>query len=362
MAFWNFLGGGSTKTVLPKVFSLPIEQTAFVKIDVETIFQKILTDVAERTHGLSEDQKNTLWDSCLKSENAQGLISMLAEAIASQQDLYLVYDKAIKVLRKATQKEQAQIKADYTKEAKSSTGIYISFAKFDKIKLINIYSALSYCVAGALNKGMNISMALQIAIKELRQSVGASDSEIAITQAKDIADSLTEGRAVLMDVEDEIRNTMPDLTSVEKAMDYINQKLSFYLGFPSSYIEGEQTSGISSTGEADTKAIERGLKNVYESIMKPVLFALFGVKTRYKSQDFRQLSQALEAVKTFELVGDEYIGPASKKKIVHSILDLDDDDIKEDEEALAKLKKELKDVPPKNNELPPGNQPVVEKK
>lgn len=353
---WSFFGSSSSKgTELPKLFLLPVEQGAFINIDVKSIFQKILTDVSERAHGLSEDQKNTLWDSCLKSEHAEGLITMLAEAMTNQTDLYLVYDKTVNVLRKADFKEQQQIKEDYKKEAKSSIGVYISFAKFDKIKLIRLYSALTYCVAGALNKGMNISMALQIAIKNLRSSVGLIDAEKAEAQAKDMAKAMEEGRGVLMDVEDAIRNSMPDLTSVEKAMQFINEKLSFYLGLPASYIMGEQTTGISSTGEADTKAVERGLKNYYESIFKPVVFALFGVKTKYKSQDFRQLSSALEALKTFELVSDTYLGPASKKKIMQSILDLDDDDIKEDEKEVAQALKDAKDVTPPGTQEPPQN-------
>lgn len=350
MGLWGFLGGSSSKgTELPSIFPLDITKTDFVSIDVKSIYQKILTDVCERTHGLSDDQKNTLWDSCLKSENAEGLITMLADAMTQQSDLFLVYDKGVKVLRKATQSEKTQIKADYDTQAKSSVGVYISFTKFDKIKLVKLYSALSYCVVGALNKGMNISMALQIGVKNLRAGVSLNDSEVAIQQAQDIAKALQEGRATLMDVEDAIRNTMPELTSVEKAMQFINEKLSFYLGFPSSYVIGEQTSGISSTGEADTKAVERGLKNVYESIMRPVLFALFGVNVSYKSQDFRQISQALETLKTFELISDTYLGPASKKKIVYSILDLDDEDKKADEKALASLPKE-KDVKPTKEE------------
>lgn len=358
MSWWGFLGGSSKSNELPVIFPLDITKVDFVSIDVKSIYQKILTDVCERTHGLSEDQKNTLWDSCLKSENAEGLITMIADAMTQQKDLYLVYEKPIKLLRKATQEEQVKIQADYKREAKSETGVYISFTKFDKIKLVKLYSALSYCVVGALNKGMNISMALQIGVKNLRNSVNLGDSALAVAQAEDISKALQESRAVLMDVEDAIRNTMPDLTSVEKAMQFINEKMSFYLGFPSSYVMGEQTSGISSTGEADTKAVERGLKNIYESIMRPVFFALFGVNVSYKSQDFRQISQALETLKTFELISDTYLGPASKKKIVYSILDLDDEDLKADQKALAELPKE-KDVTPTKEtppQLPKGNQ------
>lgn len=325
MGFWSFLGSSSkTATELPDLFPLSIAQDKFTDIDVKTIYTRILTDVCERTSGLSEDQKKTLYDSCLKSENNHGLITLLAEAISNQQDLCLVYKKELSLVRKATPVESAQIKADYAKENKSKVGIYVSFANYDKALLVRIYSALEYCVVSALNKGMNISMALQIAIKELRSTVNLTDSAIAINQAKEMATALQNGKPIIMDVEDAIRNAMPDLTSVEKAMAFIQSKRAWYLGMPSSYNDGEQTGGMNASGEIDTKAVERGLKNYYVSVIQPVFQELFGVKTKYKSQDMRQISQGLAALKDFELVSEEYISFDEKRAIIRDLFDLDE--------------------------------------
>lgn len=367
MALWGWLGGNAKKTAdgLPQIFPLLVTQAEFVRIDVKTMYEKILTDVVERTHGIDEKYEKTLWDSCLKSDNAEGLISMISEAMSEQKDLFLVYDKTHNIVRKAKPTEAQKIKEEYAREAKSSVGVYISFTKFEKAKLVKMYSQLSYCVAGALNTGMNISMALQIAIKELRAGVGFSDSPIAIAQAKTIADALNSGTPVLIDAEDQIRNALPDLTSVEKAMTWINKKLSFYLNLPASYVDGEQTGGMNATGESDTKAIERGLKSYFKSIIEPILGALFDAKVSYKSQDFRQIAQALEAAKTFDLISHDYLGPVSKRKIIQGLLDLDDEDVKADLAEIKELEKKLakeavnnpppKDVTPQgNNQLPPS--------
>ncbi len=95
---------------------------------------------------------------------------------------------------------------------------------------------------------------------------------------------------------------------------------------PASYINGEQTGGIGSTGEGDTKAIDRGLKAYFFSIVKPVLEDLFDVKLKFKSQDFRQISQALEAAKVFSLIDETLITHENKKMILETLLDLDSDD------------------------------------
>lgn len=353
MAFNWFGKTSETTSILPALFNLSLEEGKFVDIDVKAIYSKILTDVVERTNGLSDDQSNTFWDSCLKSDNSEGLITMLSEGMADKKDMFLVYDKSLKLLRRATQSEQSQIREDYKQKAKSDVGIYVSFNRFTKTDMLKIYSALEYCTITALNKGMNISTALQVAISELRAGVGLADAEIAKAQAKEMADALSDGKSILLDVKDQIRTALPDLTSIEKAMQFLNERRSFYLGLPASYVMGEQTGGLGTTGENDTKAIERGLKNYYHSIIKPVLQALFGVKTSYKSQDFRQISQALEALKTFDLISDDYVGPVSKKKIVSSLLDLDEDDLREDEKAIEKQKKEEPKVP--ENNVPNAN-------
>jgi hypothetical protein len=92
---------------------------------------------------------------------------------------------------------------------------------------------------------------------------------------------------------------------------------------PLSYVDGEQTPGIGSTGEADTRAVERGLKQYYITIIKPTLEALFGIKTTFKSNDFRMIASGLEALKTFELVQDNTLmSQENMKLIVSKLFDL----------------------------------------
>lgn len=307
---------------LPDIFPLSIAKSDFVKTDVINIYTKILTDVIERTQGIPEEAESALWDSCLASEASLGLVSLLAEAMESKGELFLVYK--VGVLRKATDDEKRQIEDDYKRLNKSSVGVYVSFKNYSKTDMVKLYSALEYCTIGALNKSLNLSKAIQIKISDMRGSVSLSNVADAKAQAVAIAENMAKGNDVTLDAKDVIETSKPDIASIESGMAFIDNKRSFYLGMPKSYIDGDQTTGMGSTGEQDTKAIERGLKNYYESIIRPVLNALFGINTEFKSQDFRLLSSGLEAVKVFSLIeGSELISDEEKRMIVSKLFDLD---------------------------------------
>ncbi len=307
---------------LPEIFPIAIKRDEFIRADIINIYAKILTDTVERINGLSDEQTELLWDNCLKSAASDGLITMLSKAMSEKKELYLVYDPAVQVIREATQTEKSKIAADYAKNSESSTGVYISFKNYVRSDMVKLYSGLEFCTVAALNKSMNLSKAVQFKMSKLRGAVALSDSAETKAQANKIAKGLGEGKDVIIDAEDSIETAKVDLTSVEASIDFLNQKRSFYLGMPESYINGEQTGGLGTTGENDTKAIERGLKNYYFSILKPVLEAIFGVKLNYKSQDFRQIGAALEALKTFSLVGEDILDAETQREIINGLLDI----------------------------------------
>ncbi len=328
MSVLSQIFGFATKVAdkeIPEIFPMPIVQTEFVTTDVMTIYSKILTDVLERTHGLKDEQVQLMWDNCVKSSQSDGLISMLAKAMADKADLYIVYDKAVGVIRKATSQEQATITADYEKKADSATGVFISFKNYRRSDMVKLYSALSYSTIAALNKNLNVSASVQFKISDLRASVSLTDSVKAEAQGSAIAKAMLESKPVLLDAKDIVELASPDLSATEKSIEFIANKLAFYLGMPSSYITGDQTAGIGSTGENDMRAVERGLKNYFFSIMKPAVEAIFATKVTYKSQDFRNISGALEVLKTFALTDEEFISAENKLKIINAAFDLPED-------------------------------------
>ncbi len=321
-------GGSSDQAAdgLPEIFAMSMPMESFVRIDVQTMYQKILTDVMERTQGLEDDQEALLWDNCVKSESSDGLLTMIAKAMYEKTDLFLVFDKTVNVIRRATGPESAIIRDDYEKKAESSTGIFITFKNFLKNDMIKLYSAFEYYAIASLNKNMNLSKSVQYKINGLRAAIPLINAADAKVQAQVVWKNLGLGKDVYIDSEDKIETAQPDLEPLEKGLNFLNQRRAFYLGLTESYITGIQTSGLNTTGEADRTAIERGLKAYYFSIIKPVLEALFDASLTYKSQDYRQITQALEALKTFNLVDNNMIGEKTKRTIIEGLLDVDPDD------------------------------------
>lgn len=349
--FFGFYNRTTSEEELPDLFPLPVKKADFIKTDVINIFAKILTDVAERTQGLNEEQAALLWDNCLMSNSQEGLITLLSTAMHDRSDLFLIYDKSINLIRKATSIEQTKIKEAYKMKAEPADvdgkrGVFISFKNFAVADMVKVYSALEYCNAGSLNKQMNLANSLQIKFSKLRESIGLPDASVAEAQAKDVATALQNGRPCILDASDQIVAGDADVEPAKASSEYVARKLSFYLGLPAAYIIGEQTGGLNATGEIDQNAVERGLKKFYFSILKPAYEAIFEVKPKYKSQNFRQISTGFEAVRTFELAGDEYLTRDQKLRIVRALFD-----IEETEEEPDLFKQEEVDPVP---ELPRG--------
>lgn len=310
---------------LPAIFPMPISQLDFVNTDIVALFTKILTDVVERTHGMTEDVEKTLWDNCLQSESSKGLVTLLAEAMANQAELFLVYEKALNLVRVAKGTEAQEIKADYVKDAKSSKGVYISFQHFKRANMIKFYIVMEYLTVASLYKQMNVSKAIQIKISDLRGGVALPNSSVAIAQAVEMAKALGLGKDILTDAKDILEMLKPDLTATDAAMGFIQRKQSFYTGMPASYISGIQSGGLNATGEADTNAKEQGLKGYFLSVIKPAFEALFEGTYKYISQDNRNISSGLEVVKVMDETSEEYLSKDNKTKFVNRVLGLPDD-------------------------------------
>ncbi len=325
--FFGFGSGSSSTSDLPTLFPLGISENDFITIDVMNTYTKILTDVIERSDGLTEDQKLCLWDNCLQSNSYYGLISLLARAMTDKAELFLVFDVATNVLRKATSDEQTKIRADYEKQAQSTIGVFVSFKTYSRTDMVRLYSALEHCTVAGLNKSMNLSKAVQIKISMLRGGVSLGDSAEATTQGKAMAQGLSNGKDILMDALDTVETAKPDLTSVKAAMEFLNEKRSFYLGLPASYITGELNSGLGDSGQADAKAIERGLKSYFFSIIKPVCKALFEVDLDFDSDDFAQITTATEVMKVFELTSEELMTTENKVKIINRLFGFPDEEL-----------------------------------
>lgn len=317
--------GGSEVTPsneLPELFPLGLNSEKFIEIDVVNIYTSILIDVLQRTHGIPEEQKTVLWDNCLGNENSKGLVTLLAEAMYSEKDLFIVYRKDLKAIKVASIKEESLIRADYKISGESKHGIFVSFTNYRLSQILKIYSALEYCTVAGLNKSLNLALAVFFKYGDLRESIGAIDSSGPHKQATAIFEAIKAGKGAMLDAKDIIEMLKPDLQAVEASMSFINQKRSFYLKLPASYVTGIQPSSLSDTGQADQKAVERGLLIFYFAVIKPVVDKLFDKKTSFKSDDSVALSTGLEVLRTMEGTSEELVSMDNKLLLVNKALGL----------------------------------------
>lgn len=352
MGYFDFLNKKTvTNNEVPDIFPLSANKTEFLKNDILSTYQKILTDTIDRTFGIPKAAQWALWDNVVESENNEGLVTLIATAMADQTELFIVYKPSIGVIRKATREEQDLIKKDYEKSGKSELGVFVSFKRYKRTSMLKIWSEFEFCLLAGMNKQLNLSKAMQIKVNELRSSIALNDSEIAIDQAKSVATALRNGNDVLIDKNDQIEVLTVNMDASEKSMQFLANKKAWVLSMPASYITGEQTGGIGSSGENDSRAIEKGLKQYFVSIIKPVCDLLFDVECKFKTQDFRNISSALEVLKTFDLVSDENMSRQSKQEIVARVFELDMDDEKK---QILKEEKENVAPPPVVVKPPPG--------
>lgn len=337
MSWFSFLGRDTSPTDIPNIYPMPVLQKDFVAIDVQNIFSRILTDTFERTHGIPDDEKMLIWDSCLASDVSDGLVTMLSKAMVDKQDLFIVYIKNLKLIRKATAEETSQIREGYKTKAEpvkvdGGVGIFVTFKNFKKSDMVKFYSALEWCSVGGLWKQSNLSQALQLKFKDMRGSIANSDAPDAKTQAEAIAKNLAAGKDVALDGEDTIETSKPDVTATNSSLEMIQKKQALYLGMPASYLIGEGSTGLSDSGKSDQKSVDRGLKNYFFSIVKPVSDGIFGVKTEFKSEDSEGISSAIEVLKAMDTTSNEFLNQENKTKIVNKAFGLDEDEVGDEPE------------------------------
>jgi len=342
VSLFGFGVRSTTTDELPNIYPFPTLEADFIRSDVINIYKRILTDTLERTQGIPEKQQPLLWDNCLASETQMGLVSLLAEAMYGKKDLFMVYDEATGVLRKAKQDEQNIIEKDYLKSGESSVGVFVTFKKYDRTDMVKLYSMLEYCTIASLYKQMNLSQAIQLKMNDLRAGVGLADSGDVKVQAQRMAEGLAAGRDILLDAKDVIETAKPDLTATQTAIHFINEKRSFYLGMPTTYLGSESGPSLGDTGEGDAKKVEQGLKGYFFSIIKPVIAALFGIqKLAFKSDDFKMVSSANETLKTFELTTNELISQMNKNIIINKLYGLPEDEVGDKPEPMPEDQQQI---------------------
>lgn len=302
-----FRNSEATDTVLISPFKIGLNQALFCDIKTQSLFKKMLNRVYSRVEGaIDKDKIQSIFDSSEKSGALTGLISILAEGMEKRKRLILIYDSGI--VRKANIQEAKKIEDDYEKFAKSTRGIIVDFKNYWLADLIKAYMSMTYDIITSMNTQVGLAKALQIKISALRGTVSAAGKDDPINQAKEINQALTSGRSVLLDKNDAVESLKIDSGSVEAGIKLVNNLIAAELGVSTSFVNGELTTGMSATGEADVNADEYGFQDMFNSIFKPVCDRLYGWNLQFVTDDWRYTGAMLDKliiVENSSILSDE---------------------------------------------------------
>lgn len=313
---FGFMTPKVQSTELESLFPLSLRANPFQKWYITDLYRHILTDCYNKADGINPKDEGMFWDSVVTTEQPEGLITLLAEAMYNKQKIYLGYKAG--VVSKATSVEQADIDQKLKEKKKLRNEIVCDFTEFAKTDLLLLYSSLIYNVIDTSNTGLNISKAVQIKIDNLRNSIADSNAADPIKQAKTINRGIKEGKSVMLDGKDIVEIPSFDITPTEKSIEVINGLVANVLGVPLSYVNGALATGISTTGESDELAVDRGLKYYFNSIFKPVFTGLTGISVSFKVDNWRKLASVSDLIPIVE--GSIYIPEEEKLKLIAGLL------------------------------------------
>ncbi|MDR0676924.1 MAG: hypothetical protein LBF97_07820, partial [Elusimicrobiota bacterium] len=196
---------------------------------------------------------------------------------------------------------------------------YFDFRNFQKTDILKEYARKIYEILEDLDKNLKLSKVIQYKGKNLRELISKREAQDIINQVKAVIEGMKNGKSILIDREDELLNIKVEVEATEKNINSINQMIARTVKLPLSYINGKLTTGISTTGESDELAIDRGIKYYFASIWKPIIKELFGDEISYRVNNWRRLeaiSSLLPILETTTLI-DEKI----KEKMLEGIFE-----------------------------------------
>lgn len=275
-------------------YKLDMKRGAYVNYATTILYQKILKRCYAKSIGLKQEQARSLWDSVEMSEAQYGVITLVADAMTSKNELILINDNDI--IREATPKERIEIKKDYSDNGKSTKGVYMNFNKYTLTDLIKLYFDYIYDIMYSGKVNLGLARALQFKVSDLRKNVGANASDDVMVQARALENGLKNGKGVLIDAGDSVVTTDLQTTPIVDALKMVYGMLASAIGVSTSFICGELTSGMSVTGEADVNANEDGIKDFFISVFKPIVDKLFKVNLKFKTDNWRKLTQYAQII------------------------------------------------------------------
>lgn len=274
-------------------FDLPLSTVKYIEIEIKNLYKRILLDCYSNSVFNKEINEQPLFDNSLMDAQQIGLFTIISKAMYEKSKIYLIYEAG--VIRYASENER-------------NKAIICNFNNYELTDLLKMYYLFLYNVFTSLNTGISVSMSPVYKIYEMRKLIPANTTSSVKAQLNEINSGLKDGKSIAIDAGDTIEMPQFDIDTPQKSSTFIESKIAGAIGYPISFVTGEQTTGLNADGTADLNAIESGRKVFFHSIMKPILEKIFNVKVQLTTNNLKKIkyyASIIPIIETSESIQEE---------------------------------------------------------
>lgn len=312
-------------------------------------YAKIMTEAANRASlppGVDKEAYTlTVYDSV--SPAKKGLVSVLVEGMVKRNKRFFTIEKT---KRGDMLFIQAHGNESHDEAGNVKPGIMeLDFTGFREGEILALLFEVLGLVTQAVGNATAISQAAIIKIHELSQMIANEQNLEPLTaQLKQLNDSITKGKAGVIDAESSIEFAKVDTKPGSEAAAYIYGMISTVTGIPASYLFGEVAGGLGDQSTGDEKRLNVAIRRYFHSILSGTLYAVWGKNFQYKTliDDLQAQVELFTWLETTTM-----ITPEGKKRLILDNTALEEDEIDTSEPEPAPVV-----VPGPGESIPPEQQ------
>lgn len=249
-----------------------------------------------------------------------GLMYYVIEAMSDETKVTL-RKRVLKGRENAFYFEEKMCSLELKKENKLDL-VVLDFEECHKTELLEAYFGMVFDAITSAAKLIRVGGALVLKIKDLSDLISDREVLLAIeTQVKQINSALKESRGAYLDSESSIEMPKVDMKPVAEQLEYAYSLICNATGRPMSFVNGQLSGGLSTSGEGDRKQNRQASIYDFNQILRGVFESVFGDDFEIKPDvgQLSELSNFMNALEMTSLYSDE-----EKRKIMDSIMPLSD--------------------------------------
>lgn len=281
-----------------EISGMSIEQKKFVSTLVRSFYERVLFHVLSNVQ-LDEKQYHEVMASCSDrfSPASIGLVRHVA---------YAMTEKRRSIIEKQKLPDGSYIfKANTMLDEDSADVIVLDFSKFDQADILREYYAILFSAMDGAAKGVKISQGLMVYIEKLSELLADKRTRAAVQEQVDaVSDAVRKSGTGYLSDGSRVEFPKFDVEPTDKTKDFIYKQISNVTGYALSFVNGEGGSAMSDTGESDRKQNRAADEVYFNSIINPILQAVFREKAYSMKPDPEMLYRFAELAPAIELNGD----------------------------------------------------------